>query len=110
MTWIKSTTKNGRTNYSYVFGFNRINVIVLNNNKLYIIYKNNKEYYNRTITESNKKVVLQEVLNYVCEKYNIELPRLYQTYDFISEIGRREEIKTNKEINKFGDGYNISDD
>ena len=105
MTWSKSTTENGRTKYYTKINNDWINVVILDNGNLFILFKGKKETLKGVKwNEERKTEILKLVIKHIVDKYDIQMKRgLMGAYDFICEIGKRQEIKAEK----FGDGYDI---
>ena len=107
MFWIESVTQNGNVRYQTTINTKYLSVIVMNNNNIFVIYDNRDKFtYHSKWDETKKKTILKNIFKYVVDKKNIILRgSLMNSFYSMVEIGRREEIKQNIEINKFGDGF-----
>lgn len=100
--WKEGKTQKGLRRFYKLWANLWLNVVILQNNKLFIIYGGEKINNNFSWDEAQKNIILKGVEELVTEPKAFEdmLP-----HEKLVEIGKRENIKYNKQINKFGDGY-----
>ena len=94
-TWKESETKTGKTKYFTKLNNKWLSVVILDNNKLFIIYDNEKVKNNFVWNETRKNNILDQVLFFIKQKYNIGL---VNSFIKLLENGKNEQLK-------FGDGY-----
>ena len=102
--WKEGKTQKGLRRFYKLWANVWLNVVILQNNKLFIIYGGEKIKNNLIWDEGKKNIILKEVE----ELLTGAEPKAFEDmspHEKLVEIGRRENIKYNKQINKFGDGY-----
>jgi hypothetical protein len=107
--WKEGKTAKGLRRFYRLWADKWLNVMILQNNKLFIVYANEKVNNTLVWEESKKKEILRAVEELVTGAEEAVAFEDMTQHEKLCEIGKNENIKYNikHKVNTFGDGYDL---